>query len=183
MIGMGAAYMENEDYKAAIAAYTQVLALENSGVKGEAQYRIGEAIEAQGKAEADAQTSEERRKAVLDSSAARAAQAYKLCAANFPDSTFAPKAIERVVDYYIATRDFPQATVMLTQVFSDHPDADYLDSMYLKWTLVAFQSGDMPTALAKCQALIMNYPESPFAEKARQILPKIQERAGGAAGN
>jgi outer membrane protein assembly factor BamD (BamD/ComL family) len=179
MVGMGNAHMENGDYRAAISAYSQVLALENSSAKGEAQFRIGEAIEARGKAEADAARTEEKRLAALASSAASAAQAYKLCAEKYPETTFASKAIEKVVDYYISTRDFAQATVMLKQVFSDHPDAEFLDSMYLKWTLVAFQSGDMATALEKCQALIMEYPESPFAEKARQILPRIQQRAGG----
>lgn len=178
MIGMGNAHMENEDYDKAIAAYSQVLALQNSGVKGEAQYRIGEAVEADGKVKAELVSQPEKRKSILDSSLARATQAYKLCAEKYPDTAFAPKAIEKVVDYYISTRDFAQATVMLTQVFSDHPDADYLDSMYLKWALVAFQSGDVTTAEEKCKALIMNYPESPFAEKARQILPRIQQRVG-----
>ncbi|NQZ66461.1 MAG: tetratricopeptide repeat protein [Lentisphaeria bacterium] len=179
MIGMGKAHMENGDYKAAISAYSQVLALKDSRVKGKAQFRIGEAIEARGKEAADAAKTDEKRQAVLASSAASAAQAYKLCAEKYPETTFASKAIEKVVDYYIKTRDFAQATTMLKQVFSDHPDADYLDAMYLKWTLVAFQSRDYATALEKCDALIMEYPDSKYAPKARKIRPTIQRKAKG----
>lgn len=179
MIGMGNAHLENKNYKLAIAAFEKVLGLENSSAKGEAQYRIGEAIEAEGRAAADMSVSPDGKKAAQESAAARAAMAYKACAEKYPDSQFAPQAIEKVVDYYIATKDFPQATVVLNQVFNDHPDAPFLDSMYLKWTLVAYQSGDISTALEKCQRLILDYPTSPYAEKAKQILPTIQQKSSG----
>jgi TolA-binding protein len=69
----------------------------------------------------------------------------------------------------------------LEQVFIDYPDAPFLDSMYLKWTLVAYQSGDYGKALEKCQMLISQYPDSPYAQKAKDILPKIQQKVGGSA--
>jgi hypothetical protein len=58
---------------------------------------------------------------------------------------------------------------LLEQVFVDYPDAKFLDAMLLKWTLVAFQSGDFAKARDKCAQLISEYPDSPHAQKAKQM--------------
>ncbi|MEI6150645.1 MAG: tetratricopeptide repeat protein, partial [bacterium] len=108
--------------------------------------------------------------------------AYKLCAERYKDSSFAPLAIAKVIDFYIGSKDFVQANALLEQVFIDYPDADFLASMLLKWTLVAFQSGDYGKALEKCQMLISQYPDSPHAAKGKDILPKVQQKVSGSAG-
>jgi TolA-binding protein len=46
--------------------------------------------------------------------------------------------------------------------------------MLLKWVLVAYRSGDYPKARDKCTQLLFEYPESPYAQKAKQILPRIE---------
>ena len=61
-------------------------------------------------------------------------------------------------------------------MFQDYPDASFLDSMLLKWVLVAYRSGDYTKAAEKCSQLLFEYPESPYAEKAKQIVPKIEAK-------
>ena len=80
---------------------------------------------------------------------AAAIQEFRMCAQRYPESSFAPLAIGKVVDFYVEAQDYAQAGTMLEQVFTDYPDADFLDSMFLKWTLVAYQSGDYAKARDK----------------------------------
>ena len=65
---------------------------------------------------------------------------------------------------------------MLEQIFEDYPDALFLDSMLLKWVLVAYRQGDYAKAHDKCNQLIFGYPDSPYAAKAKQISEKIDSR-------
>jgi outer membrane protein assembly factor BamD (BamD/ComL family) len=69
-----------------------------------------------------------------------------------------------------------QANSLLEQTFQDYPDAAFLDAMLLKWVMVAFQTGDFVKAQEKCKKLLLEYPDSPHAETARQVLPKIEAR-------
>ena len=48
--------------------------------------------------------------------------------------------------------------------------------MLLKWVLVAYRSGDVAKAYEKCSKLLLEYPESSYAEKAKQIMPQIEAR-------
>lgn len=173
LMGMGRIHMENKDYRAAVGMFNQVLGLQRSEAKGEAQFRIGEATELEAE--------EGGGRGPKGSGLAAAIPAYKLCAERYKDSSFAPQAIAKVIDFYIGNKEFAQANTLLEQVFIDYPDAPFLDSMYLKWTLVAYQSGDYGKALEKCQMLISQYPDSPYAQKAKDILPKIQQKVGGSA--
>jgi TolA-binding protein len=170
LMGMARIRMENRQYTDAVSLFRQVLGLARSDAKGEAQFRIGEATEAMASSRRG------------DDGVAQAIQEYKICAERYPDSPFAADAIAKVVDYYIAARDFAQAGILLEQVFTDHPDAAFLDSMLLKWTLVAYQSGDYAKARDKCAQLISEYPESSHAQKAKQILPKIEAKLNQASG-
>ncbi|MCG3148815.1 MAG: Outer membrane protein assembly factor BamD [Verrucomicrobiae bacterium] len=160
LMGIGNIRLENKQYREAITVFSQVLQLPKSQAKAEAQFRIAEATEAlAGTGRKDA-----------------AVQQYKICAERYPDSEFAGAALAKLVDYYIETKDFSQATSLLEQVFQDHPDAAFLDAMLLKWVLVAYRSGDVAKAYDKCAKLLMEYPESSYAEKAKQIMPQIEAR-------
>jgi len=183
LMGMGQVYMEDQKYSEAITLFKQVVGLKTSDAKGEAQFRIGEAMElAAEKAYAEAAKSGSKVESSRAARIAPAIPAYKLCAERYPDSAFAPQAIAKVIDYYVETRDFANAGTLLEQVFVDYPDAPFLDSMYLKWTLVAFQSGDYVKARDKCQQLISEYPDSAYAAKAKDILPRIQAKLASASG-
>ena len=80
------------------------------------------------------------------------------------------------MDYYIETKEYAQADYLLEQIFQDYPDASFLDSMLLKWVLVASSSGDYQKASDKCAQLIFEYPESSYAETAKKFMPKIDEK-------
>ena len=89
---------------------------------------------------------------------------------------FAGPSLAKLIDYYVEQRDYARAEDLLEQVFQDHPDAAFLDSMLLKWVLVAYQRGDFAKAYDKCSRLIFEYPASEHAKKAKEILPKIEEK-------
>lgn len=144
----------------AIAVYRRVLALPASQVKAEAQYRIAQALEKRAAANASEQ-------AVME---------YKICAERYPDSPFAGESLGKVVDYHIEKKDNAAASDLLEQVFRDYPDAQFLDAMLLKWVLVAYRGGDAQKAYDKCTQLLFEYPDSPYAERARAILPKIEQK-------
>ena len=104
--------------------------------------------------------------------------AYKRCAQKYPESEFAGPSLAKVVDYHIRTRDYVQADDLLTQIFLDYQDEDFLDRMLLKWVLVAFDRGDFRKAHDKCKQLMFEYPGTVYAQKAQEQLPKIESRLG-----
>jgi TolA-binding protein len=163
LMGIGNVRMANKDYSQAIGVYRQVLALRTSESKGEAQFRIAQAIE---------KMAQSRRMGT--GIPVEAIQEYKLCAERYPESPFAGDALARLVDYHVEQNDLGQAASLLEQTFEDYPDAPFLDSMLLKWVLVAYRQGDYAKARDKCAQLIFGYPDSPHAAKAKQILPKIE---------
>ncbi|MCX5661805.1 MAG: tetratricopeptide repeat protein [Planctomycetota bacterium] len=159
LMGIAKVKVEAKDWKAAMDIYRRIISLPNSQIKAEAQFRIAEATEANG----------------TPGSEAAIAQ-YKLVAERYRDSQFAGPSLGKLVDYYIETRDYTQANDLLAQIFQDHPDAGFLDGMLLKWVLVSFRMGDFQKAHDKCEQLLFEYPESTFAERAKAILPRIDEK-------
>lgn len=172
LMGIGNVRLANKDYTGAIAVFRQVLGLRLSDSKGEAQFRIAEATEAKNNLMT--------RKNTTISSAS--IEEYKRVAERYPESPFAGQALSRLVDYYVDQKDFGQASSLLDQTFQDYPDAAFLDSMLLKWVLVAYRQGDYAKARDKCAQLIFGYPDSPYAAKAKQILPKIEAQLNQGAG-
>lgn len=157
LLGIGRVRMEAGEYAEAIAVFGEILRLEQSVAKAEAQFRIAEATERSTGIEA-------------------AIPHYRVCAQRYSDSAFAGPALAKLIDYSIDNRDFGQASEMLKQVFADYPDAEFLDSMLLKWAVVAFRMGDFRTAHEKCTELLFEYPGSGYAAQAQEMLPRIEER-------
>jgi len=160
LMGIGKIRMDNKQYTDAIAVFRQVLSLPKSQAKAEAAFRIAQATELQ--------SGPDHKEASV--------QQYKACAEHYPDSEFAGASLAKLVDYYVDTKDYSQANSLLEQVFQDHPDASFLDAMLLKWVLVAYRSGDVAKAYEKCSKLLLEYPESSYATKAKQIMPQIEAR-------
>ena len=100
--------------------------------------------------------------------------AYRLTYQSYPESSFAAEALGRVVRHYVDTENFAQAAELLESVFADFPDAAFLDEMLMLWANVAFRMGDSPTAKAKLQQLIFDYPSSQFVAEARKKLAGLQ---------
>ncbi|MBM4030352.1 MAG: tetratricopeptide repeat protein [Planctomycetes bacterium] len=162
LMGIGTIKQDNLDYPEAIKVYQQILTMPNSQAKSEAQFRIAQCIEAQGEGKLEA-----------------AIQQYKLCADRYPESAFAGQSLAKLVDYQVENKDYAQADDLLTQVFQDYPDGDFLDGMLLKWVIVAYRMNDFQKAYDKCSQLLFEYPASPHAKKAKEILPKIEGKIKG----
>ena len=160
LMGIGKIRMDNKQYTDALAVFRQVLSLPKSQAKAEAAFRIAQATEFQ--------SGPDHKEAAV--------QQYKACAEHYPESEFAGAALAKLVDYYVETKDYSQANSLLEQVFQDHPDANFLDAMLLKWVLVAYRSGEVAKAYEKCSKLLLEYPESSYATKAKQIMPQIEAR-------
>ena len=171
LMGIARIRMENKEYDEAIGVFHQVLALQQSMAKAEAQFHVAECIEAKAMQRISQYPNVNRLSAIEP-----AIQAYKQCAERYPDSEFAGKSLEKVVDYHIDMKDYGQAGELLQQIFQDYPDASFLDSMLLKWVLVAFRAGDFQKAYDKASQLIFEYPDSPYAEKGKEVLPRIEGR-------
>jgi TolA-binding protein len=144
----------------AIRVYQRILALPVSQIKPEAQYRIAQATE----------------KLQSPAAAEQAIVQYKLCAERYPESPFAGESLGKLVDYHIEKKDNTAANDLLEQIFQDYPDAQFLDAMLLKWVMVAYRTGDFQKAYDKCTQLLFEYPASGYAERARAILPKIEQK-------
>lgn len=170
MMGIARIRLDNKQYAEAMAVLQGILRLPKSQAKAEAQFRIAEITESRAQAA----------KRPIDEAIAQ----YKLCAERYPESQFAGQSLSKTVDYLVDMRDYAQAGELLAQVFEDYPDAAFLDAMLIKWILVAYRSGDYVKAREKCAQLLFEYPESPYAAKAKDIMPRIEAKLapqGGAA--
>lgn len=169
MLGIGKIHLERKDYAKAKSVFTQILALPNSMAKAEAQFRIAESVEAENQAGPKSS----------QGNPAAAIPFYKLCSERYPDSEFAGASLGKLIDYYVDAKDYSTADDLLSQIFQDHPDAAFLDGMLLKWVLVSFRMGNFQRAHEKCTQLLFEYPESRYAEKAKGLLPRIEEKVKG----
>jgi TolA-binding protein len=180
LMGIARIKYEQEAHQEAINIYRQVLQLENSTAKAEAQFMIAQATEQMSMAAARARGSTQVTERDIEAAALeRAVPAYRECAERYPDSAYAGESLAKLVDYYINTRDYAQADDLLEQIFNSYPDAGFLDRLLLKWVQVAYRQGNIQKAHEKCQRLIFDYPESPYAGPARGLLQQIEQRLKG----
>ncbi len=108
-----------------------------------------------------------------------AINAYRKTYESYPESSYAAEALGRVVRHYVETDSFAQAADLLESVFSDYPDAAFLDEMLLLWANVGFRMGDNDTAKAKLQQLIFDYPTSKHVAEARKKLAALDGKEEG----
>lgn len=182
LMTLGRSLTDSGEYAQAVDVYGRVLELENPISGAEAQFRIGEALEKRAKAATEAADEHNSKwgKAGLTKGTALqnrmspAINAYRRTYESYPESSFAAEALGRVVRHYVDTEDFAQAADLLESVFSDYPDAAFLDEMLLLWANVGFRMGDTETAKAKLQQLIFDYPSSGLVSEARKKLAGLE---------
>ena len=185
MMGIGNIHLKDKDYRQARMVFGQILRLPSSMVKAEAQFRIAQTTEMEAKERADAAAARTGESAPENAGLTeQAIRQYKLCAERFGESQYAGESLGKLVDYYLDSRDYPRADDLLEQIFQDYPDGNFLDSMLLKWVYVAYRMGDHKKAHDKCTQLIFEYPASPHARKAKELLPAIKSELekGASAG-
>jgi TolA-binding protein len=187
LMTLGRSLTDRGEYDQAVDVYGRVLELENPISGAEAQFRTGEALakKAEEQSEADDEHNSKWGKAGLSKETAlqnrmgAAINAYRRTYERYPESSFAAEALGRVVRHYVETENFAQAADLLESVFSDYPDAAFLDEMLLLWANVGFRMGDNETAKAKLQQLIFDYPTSKHVGEARKKLAGLEAEGAG----
>ena len=156
----------DESRETAVQVYNSIIALPDSPLKAEAQFRIGEILEHTARVKA-------KRETRPDFSAAMVA--FRRCADTYPNSSYAGESIKRVIDYYISIRDYNRAQETLERVFQDYPDAPWLDEMLLKWGVVCHRQGQRENAIEKFRRLLEEYPGGASAKRAADFLKKLEQ--------
>lgn len=189
LMTLGRSLADRGEYKQAVAVYGRVLDLENPISAAEAQFRIGEVLAKEAEeltAAADEHNSKWGKAGLNPATALQARMgpailAYQKTYQTYPESSYAAEALGRVVRHYVETDSFAQAAGLLESVFAEYPDAAFLDEMLLLWANVAFRMNDAPTAKAKLQQLLFDYPTSQYVAEARKRLAGLEGSGGGEA--
>jgi TolA-binding protein len=182
LMTLGRSLADRGEYKQSVEVYNRVLQLENPISAAEAQFRIGEVLTKEAEeltAAADEHNSKWGKAGLSPATAlqarmAPAIAAYQKTYQSYPESSFAAEALGRVVRHYVETDSFAQAAGLLESVFDEYPDAAFLDEMLLLWANVAFRMNDTPTAKAKLQQLLFDYPTSQYVTEARKRLSALE---------
>ena len=146
--------------------YRSVLAMPNSPNKAEAQYLLAVLLEKTARLRAPSGRAPDYTAAIA---------AYRACAENYPQSSFAGESFKRVVTYQIERKDYDRATETLERVFQDYPDAPWLDEMLLRWGIVRYRMGDTPGAVQKFRRVLEEYPSGSAAAQASGFLERLRD--------
>ena len=103
---------------------------------------------------------------------------FKRCAELYPDSPFAGRALEKVIDFHIDARDYERCTELIETCFVDFPDASFLDTMLLKWGITLARMQRYEEAGDKLRQLLREYPNSSSVGKAQKVLTVVNNKAG-----
>lgn len=155
-----------KDLEEAARIYRSVLSMPNSPNKAEAQYLLASLLEKMAKLRSSADVPPDYTSAIA---------AYRACAENYPQSSFAGESFKRVVTYQIEKKDYERATETLERVFQDYPDAPWLDEMLLRWGIVRYRMGDTPGAIQKFRRVLEEYPSGSAAGQATGFLQRLQK--------
>ena len=185
LMTLGRSLVDRGDFEQAVSVYGRVLQLENPISGAEAQFRIGEALQRQAEEKIESEDAHNSKWGKAGLSKATALQnamgaaiaAYRKTYQNYPESSFAPDALGRVVRHYVDTEAFAQAADLLESVFNEYPDAAFLDEMLMLWAKVAYRMGDNAMAQTKLRQLIFDYPTSKQAGEARKMLSGLDSES------
>jgi TolA-binding protein len=190
LMTLGRSFADKGDYLKSVESYKRVLELQNPISAAEAQYRIGEVLQKQAEEMMKASDQHNSKWGKGGLSAASALQkamggaiaAYRRTYETYPESSFAADSLGRVVRHHVDTENFSMAADLLDSVFSDYPDAAFLDEMLLLWSNVGYRMGDNDIAKAKLRQLITDYPSSKHITEARSKLAGIEAEAAKSSG-
>jgi|GEM_PF-265881 len=185
LMTLGRGLAQKGEYEQAVGVYSRVLQLQNPISAAEAQFRIGETLQKQAEAAAEAADETNSKwgnsglnaKTALQNRMGGAIAAYRKTYETYPESSFAAEALGRVVRHYVDTDDFSQAAALLENVFTDYPDAAFLDEMLLLWAKVAYKMGDNEMSKGKLRQLIFDYPSSKHVSEAQKKLAAMDGKS------
>jgi TolA-binding protein len=186
LMTLGRSLTDKGDFDKAVDVYQRVLELENPISAAEAQFRIGETLQQRAVdaiEEADAHNSKWGKAGLSKATALQnamgpAVAAYRKTYERYPESSYAVDALGKVVRHYVDTEAFAQAAELLESVFSDYPDAAFLDEMLMLWANIGYRMDDKETAKVKLRKLIFDYPTSKHVTEARKKLAGLEAEEG-----
>jgi len=164
LIGI-AKVLENEGkLDEAVAVLRRILGMPSSLAQAEAQWLVARILEAKGAGRATISEA--------------AVKEYRACATKYPGSEFAGRSLGKIVEYHIQTKDYSSADRMLEQIFLDYRDEPFLASMLLKWAIISYRTGDRRKAIDKCRQVVFEFPSTPEAKKALELIERLRAQEG-----
>ena len=154
------------DLPRAISLYSTLVKLQQSPLKGEGQFGIGECYEEMaGKA----------REGQATSLYERAFEAYKRVYEQFPDSGRVGDAVAKMANFYYQRKDYSRAIDVFENVLDEHPDANFLDVILFNYGRCLYRLDRKSAARRKFDTLIGDFPESPLAAEAKKIADALSK--------
>lgn len=144
----------------AIRLYGSILRLNDSPLKGEAQFGIAETYE---KMAADAAIAQS------DALYERAFVEYHKVYESFPDSGRVGDAVAKMANFYYKKQDYSRAIDVFENVLSEYPDANFLDVILFNYGRCLFRLDRKAEARRMFDQLINEFPESSVAGEAKRI--------------
>ena len=160
LLQLGEVAKEQKDYRRAIGIYTRLVNMEDSLLRGEAQYGIAEAYERMADTAKDS-----GRTALME----RAFQEYKKVFDHFPDSGRVGESVAKMAEHYYEREDYQRALDTFENVLDNHPDAKFLDVILFNYGRCLYRMDRKKEARTRFDQLIGDFPESPLASDAKQI--------------
>ncbi len=151
----------------AIGIYNNVLRLEKSPLRGEAQFGIAECYEEMAKAAEGAAATQ-----LFDQSF----QEYKKVFDKYPDSGRVGEAVAKMANYYYVQKDYARAIDVFETVLRAQPDAKFLDVILFNYGRCLYRLEKKTEARKQFDQLIADFPESTLAVEAKKISEALRKQ-------
>ncbi|BCX49280.1 hypothetical protein HAHE_31880 [Haloferula helveola] len=162
---------KRESYTRAISLYSSLSKLQNSELRGEGQFYVGECYE-QMALKAPAQQSERLFE--------QAFLAYQAVYESFPESGRVGDAVAKMASFYYQKEDYARAVDVFENVLADYPDANFLDVILFNYGRCLYKLGRKAEARRKFDQLINDFPESEIAPEAKKIVDALKKATSAA---
>ena len=160
MLQQAHAFREQGNLGQAINLYTSVLRLNNSPLKGEAQFGVAETYEQMAEEAGDQQSLSLYERAFVE---------YQKVYEQFPESGRVGDAVAKMANFYYQKEDYVRAVDVFENVLSDYPDANFLDVILFNYGRCLYRLERRGEARRMFDQLINEFPESDLATEAKRI--------------
>jgi tetratricopeptide (TPR) repeat protein len=159
---------EQGELNRAISIYSRLVNMKTSQLRGQAQFGIAECYDVMAD-DAEGNGSLQLRD--------RAFQEYKKVFDHFPESGRVGDAVAKMADHYYEQKDYARAIDTFETVLENHPDAKFLDVILFNYGRCLFRMKRVPDAVRRFEQLIGEFPESPLATNAKQIVDAVKAQS------
>jgi tetratricopeptide (TPR) repeat protein len=157
---------KRENFPRAISLYASIAQLQNSNLRGEGQFYVGECYE-----EMALKATAEQAERLFE----KAFLAYQAVYENFPESGRIGDAVAKMAAFYYQKEDYARAVDVFENVLSDYPDANFLDVILFNYGRCLYKLGRKLEARRRFDQLINDFPESEIAPEAKKIVDALKK--------